>query len=448
MAVGLAAFEEYRAGDAGTRPRRRQLLRPATRRPAGPPSQGDRRDPRQGPVDRAEANPEQSRVHAGGARRAAADRRRRRQLRAAAAVAAVHPRRGPRGGREARAGLRAVRGGAAKRLDGAVGRATSSTLASWTARRSAPSSTTPMPARRRARAGPRAASTPTRRRRDRVLAMIFEQNSTRTRFSFDAAIRQLGGQAILSTASDIQLGRGETIEDTARVLSRMVDAIMLRADSHEKIESLAAAADMPVINGLTDASHPCQVMADLMTLEEGSASCVAGRSPGSATATTSAPASSTPAASSATASSSRCPRAIAPSPRTCRARSAEQGRVEIDRELVKAAAGRRRGDLRRLGLDGRRGPRRAACRPSRPYQVDERLMGLAAPGGGVPPLPPRPSRRRGHRRGHRRPAVAGLGRGREPHPCPEVDPGVVLRGDVNHGGCNCFCMTVSRATVI
>ena len=102
----------------------------------------------------------------------------------------------------------------------------------------------------------------------RVLAMIFERNSTRTRFSFDAAIRQLGGSGIISSASDMQLGRGETIEDTARVLSRMVDAIMLRSDSHDKIVKLADAASIPVINGLTDISHPCQVVADLMTLEE------------------------------------------------------------------------------------------------------------------------------------------------------------------------------------
>ncbi len=101
----------------------------------------------------------------------------------------------------------------------------------------------------------------------RTLAMIFERNSTRTRFSFDAAIRQLGGQGVISTRADMQLGRGESIEDTARVLSRMVDAIMLRAERHETIEALAAAATAPVINGLTDAGHPCQIIADLMTLE-------------------------------------------------------------------------------------------------------------------------------------------------------------------------------------
>lgn len=102
----------------------------------------------------------------------------------------------------------------------------------------------------------------------RVLAMIFQKNSTRTRFSFDAAIRQLGGDAIISTASDMQLGRGETIEDTARVLSRMVDAIMIRANEHDDVLRLARAATVPVINGLTNFSHPCQILADIQTIEE------------------------------------------------------------------------------------------------------------------------------------------------------------------------------------
>jgi len=102
----------------------------------------------------------------------------------------------------------------------------------------------------------------------RTLAMIFEKNSTRTRFSFDAAIRQLGGQVIISTASDMQLGRGEPIEDTARVLSRMVDAVMIRANRHQDVELFAQNATIPVINGLTDRSHPCQILADLMTFEE------------------------------------------------------------------------------------------------------------------------------------------------------------------------------------
>ena len=102
----------------------------------------------------------------------------------------------------------------------------------------------------------------------RVLAMIFEKNSTRTRVSFDMAMRQLGGSALILEAGSTQLGRGETIADTARVLSRMVDAIMIRTDDHAKIEELAHYASVPVINGLTDRSHPCQIMADLLTVIE------------------------------------------------------------------------------------------------------------------------------------------------------------------------------------
>ena len=101
-----------------------------------------------------------------------------------------------------------------------------------------------------------------------VLGMVFEKNSTRTRVSFDMAIRQLGGSALLLDSSSSQLGRGESIADTARVLSRMVDAIMLRTDDHAKIEEMAHYADVPVINGLTDRSHPCQIVADLLTVTE------------------------------------------------------------------------------------------------------------------------------------------------------------------------------------
>ena len=101
-----------------------------------------------------------------------------------------------------------------------------------------------------------------------VLAMVFEKNSTRTRASFDMAIRQLGGQAMVMDGGSMQLGRGETVADTARVLSRYVDAIMIRTDDHAKIEELAAHATVPVINGLTDLSHPCQIVADLLTIVE------------------------------------------------------------------------------------------------------------------------------------------------------------------------------------
>ena len=101
-----------------------------------------------------------------------------------------------------------------------------------------------------------------------VLAMIFEKPSTRTRVSFEVAIHQLGGTSIVLSPQDMQLGRGETIADTARVLSRYVNAIMLRAGPHDTLVEFAANATIPVINGLTARSHPCQIMADVMTFEE------------------------------------------------------------------------------------------------------------------------------------------------------------------------------------
>ncbi|MGB8364685.1 MAG: ornithine carbamoyltransferase [Rhizomicrobium sp.] len=102
----------------------------------------------------------------------------------------------------------------------------------------------------------------------RMLAMIFDKHSTRTRISFDVAMRQLGGGTIMMTGSEMQLAREETIADTARVLSRYVDAVMIRLLDHEMVRELATYATIPVINGLTKLSHPCQVMADVMTFEE------------------------------------------------------------------------------------------------------------------------------------------------------------------------------------
>ncbi|OZA94494.1 ornithine carbamoyltransferase [Altererythrobacter sp. H2] len=101
-----------------------------------------------------------------------------------------------------------------------------------------------------------------------VLGMIFEKSSTRTRVSFDIAMRQLGGSSLILDSGTSQLGRGETIADTARVLSRMVDAIMIRTDDHSKVEEMARHATVPVINGLTDRSHPCQIVADILTILE------------------------------------------------------------------------------------------------------------------------------------------------------------------------------------
>src|SRR6266404_2678670 len=102
----------------------------------------------------------------------------------------------------------------------------------------------------------------------RMLALIFERPSTRTRISFDVGMQELGGSTIMLTGTEMQLGRGESIGDTARVLSRFVDAIMIRTLDHETLTELADFASVPVINGLTKLSHPCQVMADVMTFEE------------------------------------------------------------------------------------------------------------------------------------------------------------------------------------
>jgi ornithine carbamoyltransferase len=104
--------------------------------------------------------------------------------------------------------------------------------------------------------------------KDKILAMIFEKPSTRTRFSFEAAMYQLGGKSIVVNSNDMQLNRGETISDTAKVLSRYVDIVMLRTNEHSSILDFSQSSSVPVINGLSDLSHPCQVVADLMTFEE------------------------------------------------------------------------------------------------------------------------------------------------------------------------------------
>src|SRR5580692_1377809 len=112
------------------------------------------------------------------------------------------------------------------------------------------------------------APSPSRPLAGKTLAMIFDRPSTRTRVSFDVAMRELGGETIMLTGAEMELGRGETLADTARVLSRYVDAIMIRILDHEAMEELARYATVPVINGLTKQSHPCQVMADILTFEE------------------------------------------------------------------------------------------------------------------------------------------------------------------------------------
>ena len=102
----------------------------------------------------------------------------------------------------------------------------------------------------------------------KTLAMIFQKSSTRTRLSFDVGMYQLGGRAIFLSSNDLQMGRGEPISDTAKVLSRFVDGIMIRAIKHSDVEELAEHSDVPVISGLTDLEHPCQALADMLTIKE------------------------------------------------------------------------------------------------------------------------------------------------------------------------------------
>jgi ornithine carbamoyltransferase len=124
-------------------------------------------------------------------------------------------------------------------------------------------------ARKSARAGkPKGAADDDAPLAGHTLAMIFEKSSTRTRFSFEQGMRQLGGSAIVATTDTMQLGRGEPVKDTARVLSRYVDAIMMRVNSHETLTEFSRHATVPIVNGLSDYNHPCQILADLMTLEE------------------------------------------------------------------------------------------------------------------------------------------------------------------------------------
>ncbi len=214
--------------------------------------------------------------------------------------------------------------------------------------------------------------------KDRTLAMVFQKHSTRTWFSFDAAIRQLGGASIISTGADMQLGRGETIEDTAKVLSRMVDAIMIRANRHEDIEALADASDVPVINGLSDAGHPCQIIADLLTFEEH-------RGPLEGKTLAWVGDGNNVCASFIQAAPKfgyklniACPEAYAPD-RVDLARAAEQqGRIEVGDDPKAAVAG---ADLVIADTWVSMGDTDAEARYAalEPFQVDEPLMGYAAP---------------------------------------------------------------------
>jgi ornithine carbamoyltransferase len=220
-------------------------------------------------------------------------------------------------------------------------------------------------------------------RRDRplagkTLAMIFEKPSTRTRVSFEVATRQLGGDTIYLNTADSQLGRGETVADTARVLSRYVDAIMIRTNRPEKLDALAQYASVPVINGLTDASHPCQVVADVMTLQEKKGALgsrtVAWSGDGNNVATSWVHA----AVRFGFALRIACPKELSPSPVLLDWARREGGRVSLTTEPHEAARGADcvvTDTWVSMGAD-EKGSRHNLLAP---YRVDEALMGYAKP---------------------------------------------------------------------
>jgi ornithine carbamoyltransferase len=221
------------------------------------------------------------------------------------------------------------------------------------------------------------------RRRDRplvgkTLAMVFEKPSTRTRVSFEVAMRQLGGDVVVLGTADSQLGRGESVADTARVLSRYVDAIMIRTNQPQKLEEMAAHASVPVINGLTDASHPCQLMADVMTLQERKGPLqgrvVAWSGDGNNVAASWIHA----AVRFGFTLRLACPAALAPPPRLLEWAAREGGRVFLFTEPAEAVAG---ADCVVTDTWVSMGVEASVDRHVllAPYRVDERLMAYAKP---------------------------------------------------------------------
>ena len=262
--------------------------------------------------------------------------------------------------------------------------------------------------------------------------MIFDKPSTRTRVSFEVAVKALGGDAVVLNTKEMQLGRGETIADTARVLSRYVDAIMIRTDHHAKLLELAEAATVPVINGLTDRSHPCQIMADVMTFEAHRGPIrdhtLAWTGDGNNVAT------------SWIHAAQRfdfklrlaCPPELAPDPSRARLGGRAPGAGAAVRDADGGGRRRRRGDDRRLGLDGRqraRAPAPAADRLPGRRPAD----GRGRAGRPVHALPAGAPRRGGQRGRDRRAALGGLRSGREPAARAEGHPRLVPRPQLSPG---------------
>ena len=233
-----------------------------------------------------------------------------------------------------------------------------------------------------ARAGlPKGAPDPDQPLKGRILAMIFEKPSTRTRVSFDVGMRQLGGETLMLSGAEMQLGRGESVADTARVLSRYVDAIMIRTTAHEKLMEMAEHASVPVINGLTDDTHPCQLMADVMTVEERFGDLKGRKVAWTGDANN--------VVSSLMEASARfgfdlavaCPEVMEPSPRHLQWARDNGAKVAITRDAEAAVAG---ADVVMtdtwISMHDASDVRERRHNQLRPYQVDERLLAAANPG--------------------------------------------------------------------
>jgi len=213
----------------------------------------------------------------------------------------------------------------------------------------------------------------------KTLAMIFDKPSTRTRVSFEVAIKALGGEAVVLNSRDMQLGRGETIADTARVLSRYVDAVMIRTDQHQKVRELAAAATVPVINGLTERSHPCQIMADVMTFEEHRGP-IRGR-------TIAWSGAGNNVATSLIHAAQRfdfrlklaCPPELAPDPEVLAWAKEHQARIELHDE-VRAAVAEADAVMTDVWVSMNDGDGERRRRLLEPFRIDDQAMAAAAPG--------------------------------------------------------------------
>ena len=256
----------------------------------------------------------------------------------------------------------------------------------------------------------------------KVLAMIFDKQSTRTRISFDMAARQLGGSTLMLTGNEMQLAREETIADTARVISRYVDAVMIRLLDHEMVEELAANATIPVINGLTKWSHPCQVMADVMTYEEHkgpiAGATVAWSGDGNNVLTSWVHA----AVKFGFTLNVASPKELTVDPET-RDWAAPSGLVSFTTDAEAAVEG---ADCVVTDTWVSMGDDNATKRHNllKPYQVNARADEAGQEGRHLHALPAGPSRRGSHRRGDRRAAIGGVRRGGKPPARPEGDPGL------------------------